>query len=314
MSKDLIRVKGNIEVAGTGASAEVALGRELPGILESFFPKSATKRRLHRIIASQVTQKLEGGTHLDQADIDYLTEIGADAEVRWIRRKQIAERALGILADQQQPLALPPHTDRSDTEAEQPQGTSEDWLSRFRDDAGLVSDKMLQEAYARILAGEAVKPGSCSMRTLKVLRYMDRDTAEQFAKLLPLVIDNEWVPPDFLAKYQIKYQLLMDLDEAGLIQANAGTKTAIVPTLLFSYGQRILRIENALKMSTSAYCLTRAGMELARVAQVQRYEHYFFDVARSLAAFKPDVQLSWATSTDTWTGKETDLTWQPIDR
>ena len=66
-------------------------------------------------------------------------------------------------------------------------------MNRIHEDMCLVDDEMLQEIYARILASESASPGSISLRTLGVLRYLDRRTAEAFA-LVQKVLFDSYIP------------------------------------------------------------------------------------------------------------------------
>ena len=58
-----------------------------------------------------------------------------------------------------------------------------DWTARFFSDVQDVSSAGLQQLWARILAGEVRRPGSTSLRTLELLRNMDRYVAIAFQRL-----------------------------------------------------------------------------------------------------------------------------------
>lgn len=58
-----------------------------------------------------------------------------------------------------------------------------DWTARFFGDIQDVSNVEAQLLYARILAGEVERPGSTSMRTLAILKNLDRQTAILFGVL-----------------------------------------------------------------------------------------------------------------------------------
>ena len=58
-----------------------------------------------------------------------------------------------------------------------------DWTARFFNDVQDVSTKEAQLLYANILAGEVERPGSTSVRTLSILRDLDRSTAILFKTL-----------------------------------------------------------------------------------------------------------------------------------
>ncbi len=66
--------------------------------------------------------------------------------------------------------------------------TDHDWSSRFFGDVQDVSSVELQQLWAKVLAGAIERPGSTSLRTLGILRNLNRTTAEFFLKLAPLCV------------------------------------------------------------------------------------------------------------------------------
>lgn len=61
-----------------------------------------------------------------------------------------------------------------------------DWAARFFSSVQDVSSAEMQELWARLLAGEVRRPGSTSIRTLEILRNLDRRVAEAFQRLCAL--------------------------------------------------------------------------------------------------------------------------------
>ena len=56
----------------------------------------------------------------------------------------------------------------------------DDWLSTFENESCHKSSKDMQERFARMLAGEIKRPGSFSIRTIKLLGQIDTETASAF--------------------------------------------------------------------------------------------------------------------------------------
>jgi uncharacterized repeat protein (TIGR03899 family) len=103
----------------------------------------------------------------------------------------------------------------------------EDWATRFFNLAEDVSNEEMQNLWGRILAGEVKKPKTYSLRTLELLKNLNKSDAECFMKFARLAIsanntsfilsfNNE----DLLKeKYQLGFNERLLLEELGLINA-----------------------------------------------------------------------------------------------
>ncbi len=111
---------------------------------------------------------------------------------------------------------------------------SPDWFNIFEKEASQKSDEDMQRRFAKVLAGEIEKPGSHSIKAVKVLGDMDRRTADLFQKLCSVcivlgvpvekVIIDIRVPAvggnpgqNSLSKYGLSFKNLNILNEYGLI-------------------------------------------------------------------------------------------------
>lgn len=310
-------LKLKVGVSVEGASAELVAGKALPEILKRVLPGRALKQQVREGITAAILGRLEKGQLLDDADLAFLKSTLGRADARWIREKQIAARAAAALGDGA-PLtgllgAAPPGKPETG-DATRP--TSEDWVSRFWEDAGLVSDEMLQELYGRILASEARGPGSCSLRTLQVMRALDRTTAKGFATIARAAIHCNWIPrdDDLLKSQGIGYDLILEMHEAGLVDSNPLiTGTVEEDPLILRYGEFVLFVRNAANLTYDHFPLTRAGRELARVAQVEHSEEYFSDVVRWLMGYRSDIFVARAKMPHpAWQGTTDLLTWHVV--
>jgi hypothetical protein len=88
-----------------------------------------------------------------------------------ITRQENIESILDIAAAE-----LPP--------AVQAESVDQDWSRQFFIGAQDVSEKEIQQLWARILVGEVSHPGQFSKRTIEALKVFDRKEAEMFAALL----------------------------------------------------------------------------------------------------------------------------------
>ena len=111
-----------------------------------------------------------------------------------------------------------------------------DWTARFFEYAQDVSSEDMQTLWAKVLAGEVGRPGSTSLRTLSVLRNLDRASAGHFATLCSLSLFymiNEHQIDDAraislggnaatnaLSDYGLPYGVLTRLEEHGLITSD----------------------------------------------------------------------------------------------
>ncbi|MDR0860480.1 MAG: DUF2806 domain-containing protein [Candidatus Peribacteria bacterium] len=97
------------------------------------------------------------------------------------------------------------------------------FLVEFMNDASLEEDEDLQMLWAKILSGESENPNSFSLKTLEILKVMNKNDAEIFLNLTRFLIieSNEVVfllnNEKLLEQYKIKYSDLMKLEEYGLI-------------------------------------------------------------------------------------------------
>lgn len=184
------------------------------------------------------------------------------------RLRQIEERAK---------RRLPVAVSGSDQEiGEQPSNPSRDWFTKFREDASLVDDEQLQEAYARIMAEQAVIPESVPLVVLRTLRYLDRPTLEAFTRLTCGTIKDSSLT--FIAQSrpvldacEVSHHQLLDIADAGLIHP-ISSKWSVNDNsqrvMLFAYGQDKLVIISpglASPKKLPVHTLTVAGATLARV-------------------------------------------------
>ena len=65
---------------------------------------------------------------------------------------------------------------------------TDDWLNTFEIEARQKSSEEMQAYFGRVLAGEIRKPGSFSIRTVRILASLDQETATHFARLCSLCI------------------------------------------------------------------------------------------------------------------------------
>ncbi len=119
-----------------------------------------------------------------------------------------------------------------------------DWTARFFNDVQDVSSDEMQQLWAMILAGEIEKPGSTSIKTLSILKNLDKETARFFQTACSMCVSFSWdghsvadarvpslgepgprgLPPlpdsDSLREYGLGYDALNVLNEHGLMMSD----------------------------------------------------------------------------------------------
>jgi len=91
-----------------------------------------------------------------------------------------------------------------------------DWTARFFSGVQDVSSAEMQELWARVLASEVRRPGSTSIRTLEILRNLDRRVAAAFQRLCALSTSIV-APADF-----VRYS-----SDLGELRSSAGRGLAV---------------------------------------------------------------------------------------
>ena len=108
-----------------------------------------------------------------------------------------------------------------------------DWTARFFNDVQDVSSEEMQQLWSRVLAGEVERPGSTTIKTLGVLKNLDKATSSLFRKLCSTCVSirpdgkifvDARVPSlgrnaadNALQKYGLGFLTLNVLNEYGLI-------------------------------------------------------------------------------------------------
>jgi uncharacterized repeat protein (TIGR03899 family) len=105
---------------------------------------------------------------------------------------------------------------------------NEDWTTRFFNIVEDVADEEMQNLWGRILAGEVKQPQSYSLRTLELLKNLNKRDAECFMKFANLAFTSNGV--SFILnfkneklleeKYKLNFGDRLLLEELGLITAN----------------------------------------------------------------------------------------------
>jgi len=172
----------------------------------------------------------------------------------------------------------------------------QDWINRFFNYIGDISDEDMQKLWGRLLTGEIKQPGRFSLRTLDCLRIMSKGEALLFAKIANYIIrfpkdDDFFIPNNsierllksddlldigaFLAEEGISFSTLLPLEECGLIELKpliaAGANTLTGEIIHFEYGNNSIDIKNVSEkeiiIQFHGSFLTTSGKELYGIIQ-----------------------------------------------
>ena len=131
------------------------------------------------------------------------------------RREKVFEKAVENLKSDEHPSQT-----ETETVQQQPQQIDDDWLTRFSKYAGDATSERLQDALAKVLAGQIRQPGQFSLFTLDFISKMSQSDAEFIGKLAPFTINHFTLDTDFVGKY-INYHMETILSGLGIISSNS---------------------------------------------------------------------------------------------
>lgn len=186
-------------------------------------------------------------------------------------------------------------------ELESEETISPEWMNRFINMAGEISTEEMQNIWAKVLAGEVIKPSSYSMKTLECLRNLSVNDAELFGKIADFVVSDRLVYGDneLNQRYNISYNDILALDDCGLINSSGliilKHQVHDQKVLILDFGKYILLATSKEKrdITLPQFPLTRAGKELLPIARKKELEdRYIADVIESIKKRYPEVQFS----------------------
>ncbi|MFZ6709780.1 DUF2806 domain-containing protein [Undibacterium sp. TC9W] len=190
---------------------------------------------------------------------------------------------------------------------------SDDWLNAFESEAVNMSSEHMQMHFGKILAGEIQKPGSYSIRTVKLIAQLDNRAAILFRKLCSLactlsvpgrIIDSRVIAigdvaqSNGLVPYGLSFDDLNVLFEYGLIIGDYNSSMPYIDTVVRDGNKcglpfRYMNIDYALvpkpgrtwqeqiHFKVSGVALSVAGRELLDIVETEENETY----SKALTAF-----------------------------
>ena len=186
-----------------------------------------------------------------------------------------------------------------------PEEMDDDWIVNMLNRSKIFADKLMQELFARILAGEANSPGSFSKKSVNLLAELEKRDAKCFKSLcrfnwnladrtVPLVFNQN---QEIYNNYGIEYETLKHLESLGLIQYSE--KEMILTKELtgmdkVSYHGSILVLEvpDNSHLLIGHVLLTKPGVEICQLFENEPVKGFFEYVKKQWKAYipKPESQ------------------------
>jgi len=177
----------------------------------------------------------------------------------------------------------------------------QDWILRFFNSVGEVSNKQMQALWAKVLSGEVRKPGSFSLRTLLLLNTLSELEAEALKRIAPFSITHSnasflYGDVDIIHKYGFGRDMIV-LCDCGLIAESM--TTALIGTIdkktSFITAANIALIchnSEPEKYSVNVQRFTPAGRELLKLFTFEQNREYVIECFRKIKKQHPKLSMT----------------------
>ncbi len=168
----------------------------------------------------------------------------------------------------------------------------EEWIHRFIEAAQYSNKPDIQEIWAKILAQEAIKPGTTTYRTMQTLNQLDPQEAQLFERINNILIDGEYIykvnQEGTFPEINIEYKDILRLIAAGLIQPNDNLNLTLElnstnNTFDLAGMNFLISHPSETKFVINDYKLTPSGKEIAHVVNKTPNMEYFKLLREKLA-------------------------------
>ncbi|WP_144656359.1 DUF2806 domain-containing protein [Achromobacter dolens] len=247
-----VKIPGLLESA-VRSVGERLLGPYLDRLAQPVKDRTLQRSRVALAIADLAAKKVTENPDLFREEVNHLLKTnGARTEhIEATFVKSLNYLAAGTSKEAQVAESTPP---------------SDDWLNRWSRYVEDASSEELQDAFARILAGEIKQKGTFSIGTLRVVSEMSMETALDFQALWAETIE------DYAVKYRNYergegWERLSRLREAGLISfSDPSIHKPSGSRWIFGNGPMlIVEIDPNIPSEVPIIKMTRLGMELGTI-------------------------------------------------
>ena len=173
----------------------------------------------------------------------------------------------------------------------------DDWLIYYLKNASQVSNEQMQYLWAKLLAGEIIKPKTFSKRTIDVLLRMNTEEAKLFEKISEYILSfgsNKAILRDteFYTKFNLQYSDIMNLGECGLINPSGLINmTFNKRAIIIHYGNKVIigNMPSDKSIKLDVFPLTTSGIELYSIIKPKINDPYIVAIKEYLEKKYTDV-------------------------
>ncbi|MCD6056317.1 MAG: hypothetical protein K0R12_1279 [Gammaproteobacteria bacterium] len=183
------------------------------------------------------------------------------------------------------------------------EAVDQDWLTQWFEYAGLVSEEKLQQLWGKILAGEVKSPGKYSLRTLNLIKQLNKKDAESISKLAPFMLDN-FIVSEADSVMNLPAELLLHCQELQLIQGVGGPslRHAFVSmyadrfAITLTFGDKLFIVTSSdpkkENLILPVYSITSIGKEVVNLINSNIDETYLIEIGKYITRQGFNVQVS----------------------
>lgn len=175
--------------------------------------RTESRIKLMRVSTDQIAQQMK-------VNPEYVRRAGNKFAGKIIR-EQLNLDAISAIAVDELRADEPASSTNQHANNDEEKTINDDWLNTFEEEGRQKSTKEMQLLFGRILAGEIRKPGSYSIRAVKILGELDQNTAVLFKKLCSICVVQE-------RAVEIRDDRLVQVINVPLLDGNSGSTCAIL--------------------------------------------------------------------------------------
>lgn len=158
---------------------------------------------------------------------------------------------------------------------EKPKKIDDDWMNAFADLSENASSALMQERWAKILAGEIISPGHFSKKTLQIVDVLPRDVANRFEEYARSLVGGRLISSPSGELTGQEFVDIEDFADFGLIRSTHAYSTflfrdahfgSLYTSIVELSGRDIFLFKRKpSEIKISGYFLTPSGKQIAKL-------------------------------------------------